>query len=286
MDSLTEILNSQPLAWEITLQRHGDFHHIASHNELDLGKALKIFVTMGHTSCTVQLNDEDVEVKRGDILAFTGFENFTINTDDTNFLMVISAAEGCQSDVFESLPVQHLMELGTINAAPDPSYPLSQLLCMQCVKDHQIPGQMGISEGLVRSMLSFVVSDMVARQKISVGIIAGLNDPQLAPAIGQMHQSLGRDWGLVSLSALSGLSRTSFAQRFKEVVGEPPLTHLTRMRMAKSMTLLRQTPMSVDEVAKQCGYSSESAFYKAFKKIYGHSPRVAAKHLNKGNIKS
>ena len=70
------------------------------------------------------------------------------------------------------------------------------------------------------------------------------------------------------------MSRAAFAARFTTLVGEPPLTYLTRWRMEQSATLLQQDDRSLAQVAAQVGYGSEAAFSKAFKQQFGLSPRA------------
>jgi len=69
-----------------------------------------------------------------------------------------------------------------------------------------------------------------------------------------------------------GLSRTVFAQRFTALVGRPPLAYLTWWRMTAAARLLRETDGPLSAVARRCGYASEFAFAKAFKRAYGSTP--------------
>jgi AraC-like DNA-binding protein len=74
------------------------------------------------------------------------------------------------------------------------------------------------------------------------------------------------------------MSRSAFAARFKEVVGEAPLEYLTRWRMRKASQLLRGEDHKLADVASLVGYDSEGAFSKAFKRVLGVSPGVYRKH--------
>ena len=68
------------------------------------------------------------------------------------------------------------------------------------------------------------------------------------------------------------MSRSPFAARFATLVGEPPLTYLTRWRMHRAARLLRGQRLPVEEVAEQVGYETAASFSKAFKRSYGVSP--------------
>jgi AraC-like DNA-binding protein len=75
-----------------------------------------------------------------------------------------------------------------------------------------------------------------------------------------------------TLAQSAGLSRTVFAQRFTALVGRPPLAYLTWWRMTLAAKLLRETDAPLSAVAGRCGYASEFAFAKAFKRELGVAP--------------
>lgn len=103
------------------------------------------------------------------------------------------------------------------------------------------------------------------------GWLKGLGDEQLAPALNGMHADPARAWSLEALAREAGMSRTSFAVRFREVMGMPPLTYLTTWRMHLAERDLR-AGASVAEAANAIGYTSESAFSHAFKRTVGVAP--------------
>jgi AraC-like DNA-binding protein len=72
------------------------------------------------------------------------------------------------------------------------------------------------------------------------------------------------------------MSRSPFAARFTALVGEPPLTYLTRWRMHLASGLLRDGRLPVREVAERVGYTSTAAFSKAFKRRFGAAPGLYA----------
>lgn len=105
------------------------------------------------------------------------------------------------------------------------------------------------------------------------GWLSALGDPQLSAAISAMHSDVDRRWTLEEMAKTAGMSRSSFAEKFKSVVGSSPLEYLTRWRMQVAGARLRTTKSKVVTIAGEVGYSSEGAFSTAFKKMYGHSPR-------------
>jgi AraC-like DNA-binding protein len=92
-------------------------------------------------------------------------------------------------------------------------------------------------------------------------------------AITFMHDNPGHRWTLQELAERVGMSRSIFALRFKETVGETPMEYLTRWRMLLAGDRLMTPGNSVSDIALTLGYESESAFGKAFKRVMGCSPR-------------
>lgn len=108
---------------------------------------------------------------------------------------------------------------------------------------------------------------------VSVGLVAGLADPQLARALTAMHQQPQRSWSVEALAEQAAMSRSAFAHRFKQVVGVSPADYLTDWRMALAQKLLRQG-RSVKLLAPELGYANASALSRVFAQRMGMSPRA------------
>ncbi|MEU1805756.1 AraC family transcriptional regulator [Streptomyces sp. NPDC019937] len=108
---------------------------------------------------------------------------------------------------------------------------------------------------------------------LPTGWLRVLADERLAPALRLMHQDPSHAWQLAELARAAAMSRATFALRFKEAAGVPPLTYLLNWRMRLAARDLRQEETPVAVVAQQVGYTSESAFSNAFKRTMGISPR-------------
>ncbi|AKT41322.1 AraC family transcriptional regulator [Chondromyces crocatus] len=104
------------------------------------------------------------------------------------------------------------------------------------------------------------------------GLVQALSDPPVHHALNLMHTRVDEPWTVAKLAARVGLSRSGFAQRFTQVVGDPPLQYLARWRMARAAELLRETHDSVAQIAQRVGYESVPSFSKAFKRWQGRSP--------------
>ncbi|XYH95466.1 cupin domain-containing protein [Sorangium sp. So ce1128] len=105
----------------------------------------------------------------------------------------------------------------------------------------------------------------------SGGFLRALREPHIGQALGLMHRQLEHPWTVESLASKCGLSRSTFAERFKQTVGEPPLGYLTRLRMERATALLRAGSTLAD-VAQRTGYSSEAALSHAFRQWAGTPP--------------
>jgi AraC-like DNA-binding protein len=103
------------------------------------------------------------------------------------------------------------------------------------------------------------------------GWLAGLRDPIVGQALAALHGDPKEPWTVDRLARLVGLSRSVFAERFTELVGEPPMQYLALWRMQLASRLLMDG-RRVSEVASAVGYESEAAFSRAFKKLVGQSP--------------
>ncbi len=110
------------------------------------------------------------------------------------------------------------------------------------------------------------------QQDLPPGLLRLHADDRLLPALDLMHGRPAHPWGLDELSQAAAMSRTTFAERFRETSGMPPLTYLTQWRMLLARRMLRDPDVTVGEVARAVGYGSESAFSTAFKRVVGESP--------------
>ena len=115
------------------------------------------------------------------------------------------------------------------------------------------------------------------------GLLRGLADMQLAPAIRQMHNQIARSWTVAQLARTAALSRSVFFERFTRTVGLPPMEYLLAWRMAVAKDLLHRRDLGVAEVAERVGYGSASTFSTAFSRHVGQPPgRYAASAKTEG----
>ncbi len=118
----------------------------------------------------------------------------------------------------------------------------------------------------------------------SQGWIAALHDRQVGRAMALMHRQPERDWSVAGLAAEIGMSRSGFAARFTELVGEPVLRYLTALRMQLAHRELQQTSDSVAQSAARVGYHSEPAVYRAVKRVMGRPPGAVRKSVRESAL--
>lgn len=95
-----------------------------------------------------------------------------------------------------------------------------------------------------------------------------------------MHNDPVHRWSVNELAKAAGMSRSTFAQRFKDRVGVAPFDYLLRWRMRLAARALQETGKAVSEVGQQLDYTSESALSNAFKRSMGQAPtHYRARHL-------
>ena len=105
----------------------------------------------------------------------------------------------------------------------------------------------------------------------ATGWLKAVRDPQIGRALAAVHHAPGEPWTVEKLAALAGLSRSSFADKFKAVMGEGPGSYVTGWRMQAAREQLgRDVPIAA--IAEALGYESEASFSRAFKRLIGVPP--------------
>ena len=112
------------------------------------------------------------------------------------------------------------------------------------------------------------------------GLLRGLVDERLAPALKQMHARIAHPWTVPQLASTAALSRSAFFDRFSRTVGVAPMEYLLSWRMEVAKDLLRREGLAVAEVAERVGYASTSSFSTAFSRHVGQSPREFSRAAN------
>lgn len=127
---------------------------------------------------------------------------------------------------------------------------------------------------IIQTIRSWMADDPLAQ----TGWLGALQDKQIGYAIVLIQRDPARVWTVSSLAREVAMSRSAFAARFKELVGESPKQYVTRWKMNLAMSWLSEGRGSLAEIANGLGYQSEAAFSRAFKRCIGVSPGSARRN--------
>src|SRR6202049_2409780 len=176
-------------------------------------------------------------------------ELILVKADQAQSLALHSTLQLLASELAEPAPGSEVM----VNR-------LADILFIQCVRAHIAPSSENCKSGWLRAIF----------------------DPQIGAALKAMHEKVENPWTVETLAVAAGMSRSAFALRCKEILGETPLEYLTNWRMYKATGLLQEHDKKLFDVAKSVGYDSDAAFSKAFRRVFGIAPRQYRRSATQG----
>jgi AraC-like DNA-binding protein len=121
---------------------------------------------------------------------------------------------------------------------------------------------------VIQAIRAWIETDPNAR----AGWLGALRDPLIGRALALVHSDPARAWTVASLAGEVAMSRSAFAARFTELVGEPAMQYVTNLRMRAAVNTLSEDGATVAELADRFGYRSQAAFARAFKRVVGVAP--------------
>jgi AraC-like DNA-binding protein len=130
-----------------------------------------------------------------------------------------------------------------------------------------------IVPALIDALLLLILREWIEHEANNERWALTLRDPTVIPALRAIHFRPEEAWTVETLARKCGMSRATFATRFKSGVGMPPLTYLTWWRMTIACRELRTSTITIAALARRVGYTSEFAFTKAFKRELDTSPQ-------------
>jgi len=125
---------------------------------------------------------------------------------------------------------------------------------------------------LGEALLIQTLATYIRSREDQASFLGAVQDRHIGHAIELMHTNIAHDWQVGELATAAAMSRSVFSERFRRMVGTPPMVYLARWRMLKARELLVDTGLSMAEISERVGYRSEFAFAKAFKKNLGETP--------------
>lgn len=173
-----------------------------------------------------------------------------------------------------------LPPLVRIPAASESSAALRALLeLLRLETEATRPGATVAAGSLANMLLVQVLRAYLLSCHHTPGWLGALADSKIGAALGLMHGNIAHPWRVKELASAVAMSRTTFTERFRTLVGLPPLNYLAGWRMAVAGNALRTPGRSLSAIAEDVGYGSSTAFHAAFKRATGLSPgRYRSEH--------
>ncbi|MEP7025907.1 MAG: AraC family transcriptional regulator [Actinomycetota bacterium] len=169
---------------------------------------------------------------------------------------------------------QHLLTaLPPVVVLPGPEWtnPLIGYLTQESERDE--PGQDAVLDRLLDLVLIAVLRSWFSRADAAApGWYRAHSDPVVGRALALIHDQPAELWSVGALASAIGTSRASLARRFHDLVGQTPIAYLTSWRLTLAADLLTESDATLEQVARQVGYSNAFALSTAFKRIRGISP--------------
>lgn len=252
-------------------------------------------VTEGSCWYSIDGMSEPAHVEAGDVLITNGTRTLTLasaaplisgatttpvvrNSDDQYRL-----GQGCDFTMLggtvqidadrQALLLNGLPPLIHVRGTTDEAKPLAWLLEQLVAEMKSVrPGRSAVMSGLAQLLFIQTLRAYLAHASDGdEGWLKGFGDPRLAIALSNIHGEPSQNWSLEELAKKAGMSRTSLAVRFREMMGVPPLAYLTQWRMYLARRELR-AGASISAAAAAVGYASDSAFSNAFKRVMSVAP--------------
>jgi AraC-like DNA-binding protein len=297
MDVLTDVLNTLELKGWLSSRRE-----LISPWRYDFAASPDtVFHVLNFGSAYLQVEGEDkpIRVEDGDVLLFPTGHPHSLYDDPMSPLTRLVHLDyhpqrGHQVVNQDGQGQKPLLLCGAFHFEYPHDFPLLHRL----PKLMHIPGAQGRLEQGFADLVNFIAREAASQQpgsqvmlrrltellfiqiirlwmdqqdKESVSWVGALRDQPISKALGMIHQEPERTWTVKELADAAALSRSAFSARFTQLVGEPPMTYLTRWRMLRATRLLKNE-VGMAAIAEQLGYESEAAFRKAFKREIGIPP--------------
>jgi AraC-like DNA-binding protein len=142
------------------------------------------------------------------------------------------------------------------------------------------PGTPLVVDRLIEILFVQLLRAHMQKKEHSNGYMAALSDPNIGVALNLIHTEADQKWTVESLCKAAAMGRTSFTQKFVDMVGSTPKSYLKSTRLMKAKAKLQHSNDSMISIAESAGYASEAAFGKAIKKEFNRTPGELRKVLS------
>lgn len=140
--------------------------------------------------------------------------------------------------------------------------------------DGKEPGYEAILRARLIELIAYLSRAYTATETTEAGALLRVGN-----VISEMENNFSKDWKLDDLLRIAHMSRSNLMRVFRNATGQAPIAYLMRLRIQKAMELLRNTDMSITEIALQTGFNDSNYFSRQFNKLIGDSPSAYRKQL-------
>jgi AraC-like DNA-binding protein len=165
-----------------------------------------------------------------------------------------------------------LMRLGVQDGSTTPQLKMA-LEFIEYESEAIRPGYVAVADRLMDLLFIQILRSAMLQPTSNMGIFLGLTDANISRALEAIHTSPAENWTVARLAREAGQSRTIFAQRFREIVGVPPMKYVSQWRLTIAEDLLTQSDLSIEAIRSRLGFGTSFAFARAFSARCGMSPR-------------
>jgi len=285
-DALSSLLSRLELQAEIYV--NGDFCGAWA---MDTSGSRRIpFHLIGKGKAWLHVNGKEEQIlSQGDLVIFPHDKQHILSNSNSKPPLELINAEAFGGDgpitqmICGFFDFQHKSALPLLDSLPDviilglaeqSANPMIRTLIELIVAElgKSEPGQYAVINQLAYLLFIQVIRQQISAGDLKTGLLTALFDFKISRALAAIHNKPSENWTLESLASEAAMGRSSFSQRFNELVGTPAMQYLTAWRMQEAKNLLLSTDKPIVEIAEYCGYESEAAFRKAYKKIVGEPP--------------
>lgn len=136
------------------------------------------------------------------------------------------------------------------------------------------PGASLMVSRLLDLLLVIILRRWALSEDSLPGWLAAAKDERIARAVSAIHADASRTLSNSELADLAGMSVSSFAERFKQVLGQQPGAYLRAWRLDQAAEALLHSSAPIDAIAERVGYASKEAFSRSFRSRFGVAPSV------------
>jgi transcriptional regulator GlxA family with amidase domain len=140
---------------------------------------------------------------------------------------------------------------------------------------HNEFGVTAVLDRLSDTLFLYVIRHVLHLEPGLSPLLAALSDEHLRVAVSAFLDNPAESWTVERMAKLACQSRSTFTERFTQIIKMPPMEFVATWRMQLAAGMLADENANMLDVALRCGYESEAAFRKAFKRVVGIPPGKA-----------